>query len=145
MAADPVFIDTNVLVYASRPSAAQHFAARSSVDRLQEAGAPLWISPQVLREYVSVVTRPQASSPSLPMIDALSDVRRFIALFNIAQDGGGTLNRLIDLLGRHAVGGKQVHDAQLVATMLEAGVHRLLTFNARDFERLDALIRLELP
>jgi len=80
MAADPVFVDTNVLVYASPPSASQHLAARTAIDRLQEEGAALWISSQVLREYLAVVTRPQAGAPALQMVDALADVRRFIAL-----------------------------------------------------------------
>jgi len=145
MAADPVFVDTNVLVYASRPAVLQHIAARTAIDRLQEEGAPLWISPQILREYLAVVIRPQAGASGLPMHDALADVRRFAVLFNLADDGGATLDRLVALLATHAVGGRQVQDAQLVATMLENGVHRLLTFNARDFERFQALISLERP
>lgn len=34
-----------------------------------------------------------------------------------------------------AGGGKQVHDANIVATMLAYGVPALLTHNGRDFER----------
>ena len=59
MAAEPVFVDTNVLVYVSRRSAPEHAAARAAVDRLQDGGHPLWISPQVLREYLATVVRPE--------------------------------------------------------------------------------------
>ena len=143
MAAEPVFVDTNVLVYAGRPFVPEHSIARAAIDRLQNEERSLWVSPQVLREYLSVVTRSQVTAPALPMSTALADVRRFAELFNVAEEGRGTLDRLLRLLDGHVVAGKQVHDAHLVATMLEAGVRSLLTFNARDFERFTALIHLE--
>jgi len=58
MASDPVFLDTNVLVYATRPSAAQHAAAQAALTRLEGEGSSLWVSAQVLREYLAAVTRP---------------------------------------------------------------------------------------
>jgi predicted nucleic acid-binding protein len=60
-AADQVFIDTNVLVYASRPSAPEHAAARVALAEIETTGARVWISQQVLRDYLAVVTRPQAT------------------------------------------------------------------------------------
>ena len=145
MAAEPVFIDTNVLIYAGRIRAPQHEAARGAVRRLQEEGRPLWISAQVLREYLAVVTRPQPGSPALVMADALADVRRFAVLFNVTGEGGSVMDRLLQLLAVHAIAGKQVHDAHLVATMLEAGIRDLLTFNQSDFMRFEPLIRVTPP
>lgn len=42
-------------------------------------------------------------------------------------------------------GGKQVHDANIVATMLAHGEARLLTFNAADFRRFVPLIEAVVP
>ena len=42
---------------------------------------------------------------------------------------------LLDLCREVPVAGKQVHDANIVATMLAAGERRLLTFNTADFRR----------
>ena len=42
-------------------------------------------------------------------------------------------------------GGKQVHDANIVATMLAHGETRLLTFNTADFRRLVPLIEVVAP
>lgn len=39
----------------------------------------------------------------------------------------------------HAVGGKNAHDARLVAAMLAHGLTHLLTFNAADFRRFTAV------
>jgi predicted nucleic acid-binding protein len=41
------------------------------------------------------------------------------------------------------VAGRQVHDANIVATMLANGITRLLTFNVADFRRFAALISVE--
>lgn len=142
MAADPVFLDTNVLVYISRPGAAEHPAARAALARLEADGGPLWVSQQVLREYLSVVTRPQATAPALAMATALADVGRFRASFEIADETAAVLDRLLSLLSLHPVAGKQVHDANLIATMLEHGVRRLLTFNTADFSRFVGAIDL---
>ncbi len=142
MEAEPVFLDTNVLVYVSRPTAPQHSVARGVLGRLEADGGPLWVSQQVLREYVSVVTRPQATAPALPMATAVADVGRFRASFEIAEDSAAVLDRLLALLVVHPGAGKQVHDANLIATMLEHGVRRLLTFNAADFRRFVGAIDL---
>jgi hypothetical protein len=47
--------------------------------------------------------------------------------------------------GRPSGAGRQVHDVNIVATMLEHGIYRLLTFNAADFKRFVGIIELEPP
>ncbi|TMJ41870.1 MAG: type II toxin-antitoxin system VapC family toxin [Alphaproteobacteria bacterium] len=143
MAADPVFVDTNVLVYATRPSAAQHASAQASLARLEGEGSSLWVSAQVLREYLAAVTRPQATAPALPMATAITDVRRFRAAFDVAEERPNVLHRLLHLLTTHSSSGRQVHDANIVATMLEHSIRRLLTFNAGDFRRFAGIIDIE--
>ena len=76
------------------------------------------------------------------MAIALADVRRFLKLFDVTDDSSAVLDRLLHLLATHPVTGKQVHDANIVATMLEHCVRRLLTFNAADFQRFTKVIAL---
>ena len=140
MAADPAFIDTNVLVYISRPVSPGHARARIALGQLEKDGAPLWISRQVMREYLAVVTRPQVTAPPLAMASAVGDVRRFRSSFQVAEDGAPVLDRLLFLLDRYPGAGKQVHDTNIVATMVE---HGLLTFNTADFRRFSGVIELE--
>jgi predicted nucleic acid-binding protein len=143
MAADPVFVDTNVLVYATRPLSAQHAVAERALTRLGNEGSSLWISLQILREYLAAVTRPQATAPALPMASAIADVRRFRAAFQVAEERASVLDRLIQILTTHRAAGRQVHDANIVATMLDCGVRRLLTFNVMDFQRFAPLIEID--
>ena len=79
------------------------------------------------------------------MATAILDVRRFQQVFHVAEDRPAVLDRLLALLGAHFGAGRQVHDTNIVATMLEHGIHRLLTFNGADFRRFAGLIELEPP
>lgn len=143
MAADPLFVDMNVLVYTTRPSATQHAAARAALTRLEGEGSTLWVSPHVLREYLAAVTRPYATAPGLAIATAIADVRNFRAAFDVAEERPSVLDRLLDLLFAHRGSGRQVHDANVVATMLEHDIRRLLTFNAADFRRFTRITHIE--
>jgi predicted nucleic acid-binding protein len=145
MAADPVFVDTNVLIYATRGTASEHAAAQTALARLEGEGRRLWISVQILREYLAAVTRPQAAAPAMPIGTAIADVQRFRQVFHVAEDRSVVLDRLLALLGAHYGAGRQIHDTNIVATILEHGIHRLLTFNATDFRRFAGVIELEPP
>ena len=123
----------------------QHGDAQAGLRRLQTEASTLWISRQVLREYLAVATRPQASVASLPMDKAIADVCRFRLAFNVLDDGPDVFDLLLQLLAAHPGAGKQVHDANLVAVMLTHGITRLLTFNAADFRRFDKLIEVVTP
>ncbi len=108
--------------------------------------AALWISRQVLREYVAAVTRPQGDEPALPMATAVQCVRTFAARFEVAEAGPDVYDAWLELLQQVEIAGKQVHDANLVATMRAHGITRLLTFNTAAFRRFDdSVIELLAP
>ena len=135
-----MFVDTNVLVVARSAQAPDRQAALDLSRKRQSEG--LKISRQVIREYLAVVTRPQAWASPLSMAEALSDVGRYTAAFEILEDGQAVMNMLASLCREMPVGGKQVHDANIVATMLAHGERRLLTFNVKDFRRFGQRVEL---
>jgi predicted nucleic acid-binding protein len=55
--AEAVFLDTNVLIYANVAESPFHQIALRAVESRARAGVELWISRQVLREYLAVLTR----------------------------------------------------------------------------------------
>ena len=61
-AADPVFVDTNVLVYANTVRSPLHIRAQLALQDLSASAIPLWISRQILREYLATLSRPQTFS-----------------------------------------------------------------------------------
>ena len=137
-----MFVDTNVLVNARFIEAPDHEAARASLESAIEKPEALRISRQILREYLAVVTLPQAWPVAISRDDALDDLNRFAAAFEVLEDGPVVTDRLIALCRQTPVGGKQIHDANIVATMLAYGERRLLTFNTADFRRYADRIEL---
>ena len=137
-----MFIDTNILVSARILEAPDHDRARAHLERAFQDLEPLRISRQVMREYLSVITRPQTWSIAIARDDALADVERLTNSFEILEDGPGVTQSLLALCREVAVGGRQIHDANIVATMLAHGERRLLTFNSADFRRYGDRIEL---
>lgn len=138
----PTFIDTNVLVYFHAKEAPLHGAARRRLNELKSAGTPCWISRQVLREFVATLTRPQAFPAQLPIDAVLERAEHFESRFQVAEDGPATTRRLHQLIRQFDVRGKQIHDANIVATVLSHDIPRLLTHNTVDFQRFSELITL---
>ncbi len=137
-----MFIDTNVLVHARIREAPDHHVARERLQRAVHDAEPLCISRQVVREYLSVVTRPQTWPVPLTRDDALADANRLLRNFEILEDGPAVTDTLLTLCREVSVGGRQIHDANIVATMLAHGEGRLFTFNTADFHRYIPRIEL---
>ena len=137
-----MFIDTNVLVRSRVLGAPDQDAARSSLERAFRDPEPLRISRQIMREYLAVVTRPQTWPVAITREEALDDVSRLSASFEILEDGPLVTELLLALFREVPAGGRQIHDANIVATMLARGERRLLTFNVADFRRYGDHIEL---
>ena len=76
------------------------------------------------------------------MDDALKDATRLISSFTVLEDGPNVMAVLIALCREAPLAGKQIHDANIAATMLAHGERRLLTLNAKDFRRFGGRIEL---
>ena len=131
-------LDTNVFLSATDESRAEHRQALLVFNDLAGRGTTLYASGQVMREYLSVATRPTGSNGlGLKHADALANARAFRTRTTLLTEDSRVADRLLDLLDEIACGGKQVHDANIVATMLVHGIDRLITINAADFTRFE--------
>jgi predicted nucleic acid-binding protein len=99
-----------------------------------------------MREFLACTTRSGMMLEPLDRMEALDHVQGFIEQFEILTDSATTADRLYQLLREVDRCGKQVHDANIVATMLDADVTTLLTANVKDFRRFESYISvLSLP
>ena len=137
-----MFIDTNILVNSRVLEAPQHEMARARLEQALRDDEPMRISRQVVREYLAVVTRPQTWPVAISREEALRDVSRLLSSFEVLEDGPAVTELLVELCRETPVGGRQIHDANIVATMLAHGERRLLTFNTGDFRRFGDRIEL---
>jgi predicted nucleic acid-binding protein len=138
------FVDTNVLVYSMATRAPLRARARTALAR-SASDEPLSVSRQVLREYLAVVTRQQTWGSALPLRVAIADAEIFCRRYRVLEDGPAVWDELLQLSRRTGSGGRQVHDANIVATMLAHRERRLLTFNEADFRRFVPLIEIVVP
>ena len=130
---EPLFVDTNVLIYATDPRSPLQPLAAEALRQAREAGVPLVASPQVLREYLAVASRPATAGGGIPLNDVLDNIDAFRSAFRIVEDGLAGLDQLVRLIRQIPTAGRRVHDANIVATMQAHGVRRLLTHNTKDF------------
>jgi len=140
-----VFVDTNVWLNAIIAMAPEHASARQWLTRLKTGGAVFCVSPQVLREYLVVVTRGAIFERTLAPEEAVQDVEGILDNAELLEESAAVSYILLDLVRRYQVRGKQIHDANIAATMLAHGVTRLLTYNLDDFRRFGEINLEPLP
>jgi predicted nucleic acid-binding protein len=145
-APERVMLDTNVLLAATHESRAEHRDALRVLNDWAAGYTDLCISPQVVREYLAVATRSaKQNGLGLDLSDALGNVRAIRDRTTLLAEDSKVADRLLSLLADVECGGKQVHDANVVATMLVHGVGTVITMNLADFARFEqhvSLIRL---
>lgn len=143
MDAEPLFIDTNILIYANVATAPFHEQALNTIKSVHQAERPLWISRQVLREFIAARTRPQTFAQPSTSDVIIERIRYLEERFQVADDTAAVTRQLVKLMRDFKIGGKQVHDANIVATMLTYDIPCLLTHNIKDFERFGKIIKIE--
>jgi predicted nucleic acid-binding protein len=65
---------------------------------------------------------------------ALRNIGKFVEAFTVLDENRETVARLQTIMDKSDVGGKQIHDANIVAVMQAHGVKRLVTHNLDDFK-----------
>ena len=136
-----MFADTNILIASRVVGSPGHGVARAMLQRAFQSPEPVRISRQVMREYFSGVTR-LTWDRHIPSEDALNDMVVLMNTFDVLEDSEIVINTLIALCREVVVNSRQIHDANIVATMLAHGERKLMTFNALDFRRYGDRIEL---
>jgi predicted nucleic acid-binding protein len=145
LAAPPAraMLDTNVLLAATDEGRADHDQALEIVNDWPGQGTTLYTSGQIMREYLAVATRSaQKNGLGMRLADALANVRAFRARTSLLAEDGKVAERLLTLLDDIACGGMQIHDTNVVATMLVHGIDTIVTINLVDFARFERQVRL---
>lgn len=138
-----IFIDSNVLLSATAPLRPLHRAAWAVLNEWPSQGLILATSSQVLREYLAVSTRPvNVNGLGLSVDDALDNVAVFRGRMRLFVESEPVWDRLRGLIATYDCKGKQIHDANIVATALAFGVPQLVTANVGDFSRFASEIEV---
>lgn len=142
--ADPtslVVVDTNVLLAATDMSRVAHAAA---TEFLNEDERRLALTPQIVREYLAVATRPvEVNGLGLSADDAVANVEQVLDDMELLPEDAATTRRLLDLVSHGFAAGKQVHDANVAAVALAHRASAIVTGNPRHYSRFADLIAIE--
>ena len=124
-------VDTNILVYSLNSNAPQYTRAKELLEAGFRDGVGFVVAHQNLMEFLAVLTR----AYKIEVGQAMGDVEKFISCFEVIFPLSTTLGCFSELM---TGSGKGVYpfDVYLAATMLDNGVERIITANAKDFQGL---------
>ncbi len=141
--AEECFVDSNVLLAGCDESRDFHSRAVRLLEEGLSGKRSLFASGQVVREFLVVATRPvEANGLGMGPGDALSNVAEFSRCVRLLEEGDAVNQRLRELVRKHRLRGKRIHDANIVATMVAHGLTRLATANEADFKTFRDVIEV---
>jgi predicted nucleic acid-binding protein len=136
------FVDTNILLRALIKEMTLHPQADALLKRMLREDGELWISGQIIREFMVQATHPKTLKVPLTSDEVIVEVNRIKPIFTIADETAEVREKLLELIKVYPTAGKQIHDANIVATMLAYGIDTLLTLNIDDMKRFSDKINL---
>ena len=98
-------------------------------------GAPLVLAPQVLGEFIHIVTDQRRFQRPMSMAEAIAKAHYWWNAQEVRQVFPDRLSTDLglDWLSNHQLGRKRILDTQLAATLWSSGVRRIVTSNPDDF------------
>ena len=127
--------DTGFLVAAEVAEHASHEASRDTLARLLSQGDVFALAPQVLSEFIHIVTDGRRFAQPLAVATACTLAERWWLAKEVVQvfpDEAATV-QFLTWLQQFSLGRKRLLDTLLAATYFHAGIHSLITTNPTDF------------
>lgn len=128
-------LDTGFLVASEVAEHPAHVAARSTLTRLVAAGDKIAIAPQVLAEFIHIVTDGRRFTQPLDLPAAIRLAEQWWTARDVSRvypDDAAT-RQFLTWLRQHTLGRKRLLDTLLAATYRQSGISSLLTTNPADF------------
>ncbi|MFM9902983.1 MAG: type II toxin-antitoxin system VapC family toxin [Pyrinomonadaceae bacterium] len=132
--------DSNILTALSQKQSSQYLYVKRAMAQVRQKQENIFILPQNLIEFWAVASRPlEVNGLNLSIEITASEVRKFRQNFDFVDELPNLYNEWEMLVRKYQIKGKNVHDARIVAAMLQHGITHLLTFNVKDFKRFDEI------
>ena len=133
-------LDTGILLRVADTADPLHLQVLQAVKRLQSGNTQLVTTTQNLAEFWNVATRPLANNGlGLSTHVAIKLLEQVVEpICEVLAEPSNVYAQLKQLGRRFDFGGKNVHDARLVAMILCCQIDSVLTLNPRHFQRFQA-------
>jgi len=129
-------LDTNILIHLADVSDPKHVGTADLVQKEINAGEDLLVPPQIVAEFLHVITDSRRFLNPLTMSAALDWIDAFIGNPGVKQlmPTDTLVPQSNQWMRQHNLGRKRILDTQLAATFYLAGCKRLITSNPDDFK-----------
>lgn len=134
-----IAIDTNFLVDLDITVSPRHEKVLSILNNLGKSKSEIFITADVLLEYIHVVTdakrfqNPFSVDMALERVNYINNHPHFTILYSDQDD----FNLCMQWLKNHHLGRKRLTETMMAATYFNNGITELWTANAKDFEIFD--------
>ena len=142
MGVNRIFVDTNVLIYSSNALSPWRETALTALQKARNLDFELVTSRQVLREYLVAMTQGQSPQTMISVKNVLENVSILQHELTVVGGKHEILTILLDLVQKLTITGKQIYNANIVATMLAYDIEHLLTHNVEDFQNFTGRIHI---
>lgn len=128
-------LDTGFLVAVEVVEHPRHQAARARIAAFVASGDRFALAPQVLVEFIHVVTDAKRFTAPLSMDTARDLAQKWWTAQEVTHivPGNAAMAQFFDWHRVHGLGRKRLLDTLLAATYRSAGISSLLTTNEKDF------------
>src|SRR5712671_6628764 len=128
-------LDTSFLVAVEAASHEEHASCRARFQKLLKAGDTFSLVPQILAEFIHVVTDPRRFSSPLTVEQAIARAETWWNAAEVVHVFPTAESTLLFLgwLEEHKLGRKRLLDSMLASTMQAGGVESILTLDRNDF------------
>jgi len=129
-------IDTSFLVAVEVSEHPQHLAAHKRLKKLLDADEDMALAPQVLAEFIHIITDQKRFPSPLNMESALKRADFWWGAKEVIQVFPNDKSTMVFLkwMSDHSLGRKRVLDTMLGSTYHAAGVSSILTLDTDDFK-----------
>ena len=138
-----ILLDTNILIHQMQPLSPDHGKVNNDIKKFLMNGDDLIVCPQVLRECYAVMTRPIASNGlGLSYSDANNNLQQLETTYKLINDQPMIYSTWKNLILRFNVVGRNAHDTNIAAFMIDHSIDAIYTKNVKDFKRFNTLINI---
>ena len=136
-----VLLHTNILVHAADLDSPFFRKAKEIRDKAANGELIACISLQNLSEFYSVITNPSQVEKPLTPSQAKEEVEKYLASENIKklEIKQTTISATVALAEKYNVAKQNIYDTQIVATMIENGIVKIITRNNDDFAAFEEI------
>ena len=97
-AGDDLFVDTNILVYATDTLSPWNMAAVGSLQNAIDTGTTVVISPQIISEYLAVASRSSLTIGMPQLATIIGNIQMFRRRFRVVEENDAVIDALLNLM-----------------------------------------------